>query len=53
MNWLLQENIHREVELLRFDFSKPDLLEIENNWGVATESVFDFLNRDVIIKKKI
>jgi hydroxymethylglutaryl-CoA synthase len=22
--------------------SKPDLLEIENNWGVATESVFDF-----------
>ncbi|AZB10466.1 hydroxymethylglutaryl-CoA synthase family protein [Chryseobacterium sp. G0162] len=22
--------------------AKPDLLEIENNWGVATESVFDF-----------
>lgn len=22
--------------------SKPDLLEIENNWGIATESVFDF-----------
>lgn len=22
--------------------SKPDLMEIENNWGVATESVFDF-----------
>lgn len=22
--------------------SKPNLLEIENNWGVATESVFDF-----------
>lgn len=22
--------------------SKPDLLEIENNWGVASESVFDF-----------
>ncbi|MET3537072.1 hydroxymethylglutaryl-CoA synthase family protein [Chryseobacterium limigenitum] len=22
--------------------SKPDLVEIENNWGVATESVFDF-----------
>ncbi|SHE84001.1 hydroxymethylglutaryl-CoA synthase family protein [Chryseobacterium sp. OV279] len=22
--------------------SKPDLLEIENHWGVATESVFDF-----------
>jgi len=22
--------------------SKPDLIEIENNWGVATESVFDF-----------
>lgn len=22
--------------------SNPDLLEIENNWGVATESVFDF-----------
>ncbi|ANF51703.1 hydroxymethylglutaryl-CoA synthase [Chryseobacterium glaciei] len=22
--------------------SKPDLLEIENNWGVATESVLDF-----------
>ncbi|MDR6920705.1 MULTISPECIES: hydroxymethylglutaryl-CoA synthase family protein [Chryseobacterium] len=22
--------------------SQPDLLEIENNWGVATESVFDF-----------
>ncbi|MGK6342691.1 hydroxymethylglutaryl-CoA synthase family protein [Chryseobacterium sp. DT-3] len=22
--------------------SKPDLLEIENNWGVATEGVFDF-----------
>ncbi len=22
--------------------SKPDLLEIENSWGVATESVFDF-----------
>jgi hydroxymethylglutaryl-CoA synthase len=33
--------------------SKPDLMEIENNWGVATESVFDFLSRDVIIKKKI
>ena len=22
--------------------AKPDLIEIENNWGVATESVFDF-----------
>jgi hydroxymethylglutaryl-CoA synthase len=22
--------------------SKPDLIEIENNWGIATESVFDF-----------
>lgn len=22
--------------------SKPDLLEIENHWGIATESVFDF-----------
>lgn len=22
--------------------AKPDLMEIENNWGVATESVFDF-----------
>ncbi len=22
--------------------SKPELIEIENNWGVATESVFDF-----------
>jgi hydroxymethylglutaryl-CoA synthase len=25
--------------------AKPDLLEIENNWGVATESVFDFKPR--------
>ncbi|WP_435523312.1 hypothetical protein [Chryseobacterium indoltheticum] len=32
--------------------SKPDLIEIENNWGVATESVFDFLNQEGIFKKE-
>jgi hydroxymethylglutaryl-CoA synthase len=26
--------------------SKPDLLEIENNWGVASESVFDFFQTE-------
>jgi hydroxymethylglutaryl-CoA synthase len=33
--------------------SKPDLIEIENNWGVATESVFDFFKPRRHFKKKI
>ncbi|MDW9380480.1 hydroxymethylglutaryl-CoA synthase family protein [Chryseobacterium sp. JV558] len=32
--------------------SKPDLLEIENNWGVASESVFDFFKPRRIYNKK-
>ncbi|NIF04450.1 hydroxymethylglutaryl-CoA synthase family protein [Chryseobacterium sp. Tr-659] len=32
--------------------SKPDLLEIENNWGVATESVFDFFKPRRSYKKE-
>ncbi|MCA6067563.1 hydroxymethylglutaryl-CoA synthase [Chryseobacterium sp. RG1] len=32
--------------------SKPDLLEIENNWGVATESVFDFFKPRRHFKKE-
>jgi hydroxymethylglutaryl-CoA synthase len=32
--------------------SKPDLIEIENNWGVATESVFDFFKPRRHFKKE-
>lgn len=32
--------------------SKPDLLEIENNWGVASESVFDFFKPRRMYKKE-
>ncbi|MDF2930997.1 MAG: hydroxymethylglutaryl-CoA synthase family protein [Chryseobacterium sp.] len=32
--------------------AKPDLLEIENNWGVATESVFDFFKPRRHFKKE-
>ncbi|PTT77339.1 MULTISPECIES: hydroxymethylglutaryl-CoA synthase family protein [unclassified Chryseobacterium] len=32
--------------------SKPDLIEIENNWGVATESVFDFFKPRRQFKKE-
>lgn len=32
--------------------SKPDLLEIENNWGVASESVFDFFKPRRSYKKE-
>lgn len=32
--------------------SKPDLLEIENNWGVASESVFDFFKPRRLYKKE-
>ena len=32
--------------------SKPDLIEIENNWGVATESVFDFFEPRRHFKKE-
>lgn len=32
--------------------SKPDLIEIENNWGVATESVFDFFKSRRHFKKE-
>ena len=32
--------------------SKPDLLEIENNWGVASESVFDFIKPRRMYKKE-
>lgn len=32
--------------------SKPDLVEIENNWGVATESVFDFFKPRRHFKKE-
>lgn len=32
--------------------SKPDLIEIENNWGIATESVFDFFKPRRHFKKE-
>lgn len=32
--------------------TKPDLIEIENNWGVATESVFDFFKPRRHFKKE-
>lgn len=32
--------------------AKPDLIEIENNWGVATESVFDFFKPRRHFKKE-
>jgi len=32
--------------------SKPDLIEIENDWGVATESVFDFFKPRRHFKKE-
>ncbi|WP_312174976.1 hydroxymethylglutaryl-CoA synthase [Chryseobacterium sp.] len=32
--------------------SKPDLIEFENNWGVATESVFDFFKPRRHFKKE-
>ncbi|WP_326982654.1 hydroxymethylglutaryl-CoA synthase [Chryseobacterium sp. MYb264] len=32
--------------------SKPDLIEIDNNWGVATESVFDFFKPRRHFKKE-
>ncbi|WP_308003529.1 hydroxymethylglutaryl-CoA synthase [uncultured Chryseobacterium sp.] len=32
--------------------SKPDLIEIENNWGIATESVFDFFKPRRQFKKE-
>ncbi|MBV8328797.1 hydroxymethylglutaryl-CoA synthase [Chryseobacterium sp.] len=32
--------------------SKPDLLEIENNWGIASESVFDFFKPRRSYKKE-
>ncbi|WBV61425.1 hydroxymethylglutaryl-CoA synthase [Chryseobacterium camelliae] len=32
--------------------SKPDLIEIENNWGVAAESVFDFFKPRRHFKKE-
>lgn len=32
--------------------SKPDLIEIQNNWGVATESVFDFFKPRRHFKKE-
>ncbi|KFF00172.1 hydroxymethylglutaryl-CoA synthase [Chryseobacterium formosense] len=32
--------------------AKPDLIEIENNWGVATESVFDFFKPRRQFKKE-
>ncbi|KMQ67583.1 hydroxymethylglutaryl-CoA synthase [Chryseobacterium sp. FH2] len=32
--------------------SKPDLMEIENNWGIATESVFDFFKPRRYFKKE-
>lgn len=32
--------------------SKPNLIEIENNWGVATESVFDFFKPRRHFKKE-
>lgn len=32
--------------------SQPDLLEIENNWGVASESVFDFFKPRRIYNKE-
>ncbi|MFC7346233.1 hydroxymethylglutaryl-CoA synthase family protein [Chryseobacterium zhengzhouense] len=32
--------------------SKPELIEIENNWGVATESVFDFFKPRRHFKKE-
>jgi hydroxymethylglutaryl-CoA synthase len=32
--------------------AKPDLMEIENNWGVATESVFDFFKPRRYFKKE-
>lgn len=32
--------------------SNPDLIEIENNWGVATESVFDFFKPRRHFKKE-
>ncbi|MFC3158838.1 hydroxymethylglutaryl-CoA synthase [Chryseobacterium arachidis] len=32
--------------------SKPDLIEIENHWGVATESVFDFFKPRRHFKKE-
>jgi len=32
--------------------SKPDLMEIENNWGVATKSVFDFFKPRRHFKKE-
>ncbi|MCP1299959.1 hydroxymethylglutaryl-CoA synthase [Chryseobacterium sp. S0630] len=32
--------------------SKPDLLEIENNWGIASESVFDFFKPRRAYKKE-
>jgi hydroxymethylglutaryl-CoA synthase len=31
---------------------KPDLIEIENNWGIATESVFDFFKPRRHFKKE-
>jgi hydroxymethylglutaryl-CoA synthase len=32
--------------------SKPDLLEIDNHWGVATESVFDFFKPRRLFQKE-
>ncbi|SUX46259.1 hydroxymethylglutaryl-CoA synthase family protein [Chryseobacterium indoltheticum] len=32
--------------------AKPDLIEIENNWGIATESVFDFFKPRRHFKKE-
>jgi hypothetical protein len=53
MNWLLQENIHKEVELLPFWFLQNLIFLKENNWGVATESVFDFFKPRRIYKRRL
>jgi hypothetical protein len=42
MSWLLPENIRKVEEQALLVSANPKLIEIDNNWGVATESVFDF-----------